>query len=78
MLCPVMQLDFTDGVGRYDETGRERYDDHDLQYGIMWAESYLAEGRTVEPMMDYDLKEFAAWCAKKLDPEATVEVAPAS
>lgn len=66
MLCPVMQMDFTDGVGRYDEAGCERYSDADLKYGILWADSYLADGYTKEPMKSYDLVEFRRWCVKKL------------
>lgn len=66
MLCPVMQLDFTDGVGRHDEVGAERYSDDDLRYGILWAETYLDDGYKNEPMKGYNLKAFAKWCEMKL------------
>lgn len=65
-LCQVMQLDFTDDVGRYDEAGAPRYSDEDLRYGVLWAESYLEEGLTREPMKGYDLVDFAIWCRAKL------------
>ena len=67
MLCPVMQMDFTDGVDRYDdETGAERYSNRDLHYGIAWADSHLAEGIAVEPMKGYDLAAFRRWCEEQL------------
>ncbi len=66
MLCPLMQLDFTDGTGRFDEAGAERYGANDLNYGIVWAETYLAEGYTHEPMKGFDLAAFKAWCKKGL------------
>ena len=65
MLCPVMQLDFTDGTGRYDDRGAELYSDNDLRYGILWADSYLADGYTREPMKGFDLKAFRAWCLRR-------------
>lgn len=68
-LCQVMQLDFTTGgdVGRYDtETGKELYSDSDLRYGIIWADSYIADGYTTEPMEGYDLVAFRQWCLEKL------------
>jgi hypothetical protein len=61
-----MQLDFTDGTGRYDEVGAERYSDEDLRYGMLWSESHLADGFTKEPMKGFDLKAFGEWCRKKL------------
>ena len=66
-LCQVMQSDFTDGWGRRDDRGTELYSDDDLRYGILWAETHLAEGLTREPMKGYDLAAFAAWCRKKLE-----------
>lgn len=66
MLCPVMQMDFTDGTGRYDDRGAELYSDSDLRYGILWAESHLADGHTHEPMKKFDLAAFGRWCKEKL------------
>lgn len=66
MLCPLMQLDFTDATGRYDEAGEERYSDNDLRYGVMWAEHHLAEGIEAEPMKGFDLRAFGAWCRRLL------------
>jgi len=66
MLCPLMQLDFTDGVGRYDEVGLARYSNSDLHYGILWAEAHLTEGIKREPMKGFDLAAFAEWCKEKL------------
>lgn len=67
MLCPVMQLDFTDNTGRYDdETGVELYSDEDLRYGVLWAESYITEGLVREPMKSFDLAAFGEWCKKSL------------
>ena len=71
MLCPLMQLDFTDGTGRYDEACGERYSVNDLAYGIAWADNYLAEGYSREPMKGYDLKAFRNWCRTKLSAEGT-------
>jgi hypothetical protein len=67
MLCPLMQLDFTDNTGRYDEAGGERYDDNDLRYGVLWAETYLDDGLTHEPMAGFDLRAFGTWCKAKLE-----------
>jgi hypothetical protein len=68
-----MQLDFTDGTGRHDdETGAELYSDRDLRYGILWAESYLAEGLTREPMKGYSLRAFGRWCREKLGEDGHV------
>jgi len=61
-----MQLDFMEGTGRFDEAGAERYDDRDLRYGVLWAETYIADGLTHEPMAGFDLAAFAAWCKEKL------------
>jgi hypothetical protein len=68
-----MQMDFTDDIGRYDERGAELYSDDDLHYGILWAEHYIAEGLTLEPMMGYDLAAFGRWCAEQLRREPTKE-----
>lgn len=73
-LCALMQLDFTDRVGRYDEGGQKRYDDGDLRFGIAYAEHYLEEGHVVEPMKGYDLRAFAVWCAEQLECAATSPV----
>ncbi len=66
VLCQVMQMDFTDGTGRYDDRGAELYSDADLRYGILWAESYQHEGLTCEPMKGYSLSAFARWCRRNL------------
>lgn len=66
MLCPLMQLDFMDGTGRFDEAGAERYTDDDLRYGIMWAEHYIADGYKNEPMAGFDLEAFRKWCTSSL------------
>jgi len=66
MLCPVMQMDFTDGTGRYDDRGGLLYSDADLRYGVLWAETHLAEGIASEPMKGYDLRAFGGWCRMKL------------
>lgn len=65
-LCALLQLDFTDGCGRLDEAGAERYAGRDLWYGVMWADCYMADGYTHEPMKGYDLAAFRAWCLAKL------------
>ena len=76
MLCPVMQMDFTDNTGRYDDRGVELYSDEDLRYGVLWATSYLADGFTHEPMKGYDLIAFGRWCQEKLDSVGTRHVPP--
>ena len=69
-LCTLMQLDFMEGTGRFDDSGAELYDDNDLAYGYQYALDYLAAGEVVEPLMKFDLSDFADWCRKvsKCDP----------
>ena len=62
MLCRLMQWDFMEGTGRYDEDGAELYSVRDLEYGAQYASDYLAEGITKEPMMGFDLEQFREWC----------------
>jgi hypothetical protein len=66
-LCRLMQFDFMDGTGRYcPETDQELYSDQDLAYGRQYALDYLAAGETHEPLMGFDLRAFAEWCAAQL------------
>jgi len=67
MLCRLMQFDFMDGTGRFDDTGAELYSDNDLQFGRQYALDYLATGVTIEPMMKFDLAAFADWCESQLN-----------
>lgn len=45
----------------------DMYGLRDLQVGIQYAKDLIAEGHTKEPFHEYDLKEFIAWCEKKLN-----------
>lgn len=65
-LCCLMQLDFTDAIGRYDEAGQERYSDRDLAYGRQYALDYLSIGITHEPMRGFDLQAFTDWCEAQI------------
>ncbi len=65
-LCTLMQLDFMDGTGRFDQYNAELYSDSDLAYGYQYALDYLAAGVTIEPLMKFDLRAFADWCKKQV------------
>ena len=65
-LCKIMQLDFTDGTGRYDDDGSEMYSDSDLAFGIDYAEGWLAQGYTYDKIGRFDLVRFRDWCESQL------------
>lgn len=65
-LCQIMQDDFMYGWGRYDDHGREGYSDRDLAYGIQYAQDYLDQGVTREPLRKFDLEQFRDWCRSQL------------
>ena len=63
----LMQMDFIEGTGRFDDIGAELYSERDLAYGHQYALDYLAVGIKTEPMMRFDLAAFADWCKNELD-----------
>ena len=61
-LCRLMQDDFKFGTGRFDAAGTELYSDRDLQFGIAYAEGWIAEGYTYDKTGRFDMAEFRDWC----------------
>lgn len=53
-------------AGECLEAGALRYSLLDLEYGRQYAADYLAEGEILEPLLHWDLAEFAAWCDRRL------------
>lgn len=70
-ICQVMIGNFMGDAGtpRYDERGRELYDNEDLRFGREYAQLLLAEGEMKEPFHGYDLLEFVGWCNRQLFPD---------
>lgn len=64
-LCRLLVWDFTDGTGRYDEDGQERYDDRDLEFAAMYAQDLQAQGFTREPFLDVNLEQFKRWAQQQ-------------
>lgn len=65
-VCRLLQSDFTDGTGRYDEYGEELYDEYNLECAAVYAEDYLEVGIKRDPLYGFSLAGFAAFCRAKL------------
>jgi len=47
-------------------TGSVLYDNSDLEFGIRYATDLLEIGCTKDPVDDFDLSSFRAWCRTRL------------
>ena len=66
-LCRLMQDDFLHSTGRFDEAGVELYSDDDLHFGAEYARGWIEQGIMADPVGEFDLEEFAAWCGQQED-----------
>lgn len=49
--------------------------DHDLEVGIIWADGMIEDGFEIEPMDDFNIRDYRAWCMKNLDPGSKSSIA---
>lgn len=60
-ICKLMIMDFM------GPTTVEGYDAYDLKKGKGYAEWLLELGFKIEPFYQFDLRDFIAWCEKRLE-----------